>query len=259
MNLAVAVLRRDDSAEEVKFADDSRELAKQVQSQLGYRRFSDQIHHDDLKLSTLRDLASLEIKPFTQQSVGRYKKAVFIKHHKNPLVVLQRFQGAAMQYLFWVLLIASLACLGSVVYSWWSPAFNYGVQSFGAAVVLFACSMILDGRKFNSVVCDWQTRDFRNYDGEIPRFVMQTALAVKAKMPDAEVLIEEFCQSHEEHQVYPLREKMAEEADKHRRRVEERRRERFRALDPFLVIRRNGLVYYLEVWDEPNFHGERMV
>lgn len=89
------------------------------------------------------------------------------------------------------------------------------------------------GKSFADVDVAWKTVHISRYEKPIPEFVLRKAVAVKEKLPKADIRVHEL--------------------------IEERLRfgvMNNRTLDPFLSVEFNGEFYYIEVWDEPKFEAK---
>lgn len=74
----------------------------------------------------------------------------------------------------------------------------------------------------------WVRTAISEFTGEIPQFVLHTALRVKKKLPGVELVVEDLRQ---ETRMLP---------------------------EPFLVAKYGDAEAYIEVWDEPSFTGKRV-
>lgn len=82
--------------------------------------------------------------------------------------------------------------------------------------------------RFYSYV-SWRATELSKYKKAVPSYVLHTALQVHSKMPDAKFMVDEMITES-------------------------------RVPDPFLFVQIGTKTrYYLDVWDEPTFKGERQV
>lgn len=109
---------------------------------------------------------------------------------------------------------------------------SVGIKPFkGESVARYKVAM---AKKHNTrrKSAQWNSYTLAYHGREVPQFALQTALLVKQALPDAGFEIDEL--------VIQKRNRMPQ-------------------YDPFLVVTLYGVRAYLEVWDEPNFKGEREV
>lgn len=199
------------------------DLPGEAEEVLGYQRLS---HHEQAlrQLSRLEEtLATLGVRPFTQQSVDKYKRRC--ERIVTPL--WGRLANASFAAGFLLVLLAFPSLILSSLLSWASISF------YLAAAALLGTVAGLSGLvlgNFRLRERRWVMHELGSYTEPVPEFALQTALDIKRLNPEVE-----FC-------ICSLEE----------RRV---------VIDPFLVmrVRENGLRrdYYLEVWNESAFCGTR--
>lgn len=118
-----------------------------------------------------------------------------------------------------VALIAAIG-FGVAALVLWNSDWTVGI----AATLLVA---IPTAMFFLFKACIWEVTPIAHYRQAVPDFALQTALDLKAKLPEVELFIESF--------------------------------EKRKVHDPFLVAVYGGKWYYLEVWNEPGFKQQREV
>jgi|HubBroStandDraft_4_1064222.scaffolds.fasta_scaffold00029_99 hypothetical protein len=213
-------------------------FATEVANILGYTALEKQVVP-----STLREVyRKLDIAPFTPESVREYQERMVRQTigskigNDSPFVV----------FLLAVTLVGSvlgalttgyfcLICNGMLNENFDLYATQIGVAKFMAslfmtALVSFVTALVISGPKTEA---RWVMRPLTEYGvskGIVPTFALQTAMDIKALAPEVCVFVEYM-------EVSRL----------------------IRDPDPFLVIRLNGHLDYLEVWSEPNFKAERKV
>ncbi|PQO46472.1 hypothetical protein [Blastopirellula marina] len=198
-------------------------LPLEAEQVLGYRRLSQ--HQQAVRqLSSLKEtLTSLDIRPFTQASVDKYKQRC--EWIVTPMWGRVANVGFAIGFL--AVLVAVPALIVSALVSWAGISFYLAAAALLGAVVGVS-SLILGAVRLRER--KWVMHELGSYAEAVPEFALQTALDIKRINPEVEFYV---CSLEE-------------------RRV---------VVDPFLVMRvkENGFHrdYYLEVWNESAFSGTR--
>ncbi len=224
--MSITLLQRekpvlDDFTSEDLLGDELDTQAKSV----GYHRLYEERQKVRNRHSLLQTLTRLDTLPFTDGSVERYKAASEVQPDMR--VVMSTIA------VFFISLLLSLGALPVLVVS---ALFGFATVAFYSAIVFLAnvaalflsCYVILriDNEK------TWKLHPLSEYGEPVPEFALQTAVDIKKEFPDAEFYV---C-ALEVNRVID---------------------------DPFLVLRtRFGdeeRDYYLEVWNESQFEGERQV
>ncbi len=170
-----------------------------------------------------RTMADLDIRPFTEKSVESYQKSCEIA--PNPVV------AAIVNFASGFGVLSAIICLPILVIS--AVSLNASLSFYLAVTVLIGGGSLISGAVFGDrflVERVWLMHDLAHYTEPVPEFALQTAVDIKKRHPEVSFYI---CSLEENRMV----------------------------LDPFLVMRvpyghwyRD---YYLEVWSEPKFSGER--
>ena len=208
-------------AEMTEFPTGGLEMA--ARELLGYDCLAKEVHRAREHVSVLQTLAELEIRPFTAQSVKAYKEAC---EHKvsRPLVLLADVAvGLGGLGTLVSLPVLAIAGLGGFV----------NVTFYAAVVFVVGFISLLVGTHFEARYLrqrKWEFHELASYSEPVPEFALQTAVDIKERHPEVKFSI---CTLKEERLV----------------------------IDPFLVMRVEDNdkthFYYLEVWNEPEFAGER--
>jgi hypothetical protein len=198
-------------------------------------------------------LVSAGIKPFAPDSVRKYKTRMaqsFILCAKPAPDWLQGFAvvltviafSVAGGYLFGTMgawtPIVSLVVLCSFVFTrdrykataWWkqwNTAINYGL-ALPLIVLSGMFAMVLLVELTGPPKKIWRQVPLKGYEGDVPRFALETAQEIKMRCPDVEFFVEELVRNEARH-------------------------------DPFLVAKRGEEKVHVEVWAEPGFDQKRIV
>ncbi|MFN3149680.1 hypothetical protein [Bremerella sp.] len=208
----------DVAAEQNEFLAD--DLAEEAYEVLGYATRQAKVK----RLQSLqKTLEELDIRPFTLESVEKYKKSCEVPPSRLAVTLVDFSAGLG--------LLGAIVCLPILVVS--AVTLNASLSFYLALVILIggAC-LIASAAVGDRFVVErvWLTYDLAHYTEPVPEFALQTALDIKKRHPEVNFYV---CS------------------------LEERRM----VLDPFLVMRVPGDAwykeYYLEVWSEPKFSGER--
>ena len=168
-------------------------------------------------------LADLDIRPFTEESVEAYKKSCEIAPNSVMAAIVNFASGFG--------LIAAVVCLPILVIS--AVTLHVSLSFYLALAVLIGGGSLIASAAIGDrflVERVWMMYDIAHYTEPVPEFALQTAVDIKKRHPEVSFYI---CSLEENRMV----------------------------LDPFLVMRvPEGTWYqdyYLEVWSEPRFSGER--
>lgn len=193
-------------------------LGREAAQTLGYDRLERALGSDTELLRTFGELGCL---PFTPESVSGYKA----DHQRRTLPKVLYFRPV-------VLLLASLAAfvavssIGWITLGWIVRPF-YSFIALSALILCASCSIWLFNIQWPEPVGQWEMGSFSGHTGDIPVPMIELAMAIKEQHPEAKLYVEEF-------------------------------RRGALVLDPFLVVQGKGRDYYIAVWDEPGFAGERI-
>ncbi len=200
--------------------DLSHALADEASAVLGYTTTLTRARRRAALQQTLEEL---DVRPFTHESVQRYKEAGVRQPHwllsalLNGVAAIGAIAAVAG---IPMLIVAALTMNASL-------AFAVALAIVFGGIALFVFSILGESLLTQRI---WLTYDLAYYTKPVPEFALQTAIDIKKKHPEVEF----FVCSLEESQV---------------------------VLDPFLVMRIPGdptlREYYLEVWNEPEFQGKR--
>ena len=210
------------------------ELAKEASEVLGYDPLTlriAEVEDEVLRMERARPfkeiLAELDIKPFTQESVNKYKKetAERVEWAANHLLV---------RFFTWVFLTLLVACGASLIAAlsaaifieiggWvWTVVVGEAVACV-LVLICFACAH----ESYGSPKATWERIAITQYAKLIPEFALYTAVQVKKRCSQATLYIDELRVDTIFH-------------------------------DPFLVVKDSeGNEYCLEVWNEPGFKQKR--
>jgi hypothetical protein len=212
-------------------------MADEAQEILGYHVLKVSITEKaakEQKLFEVRQvMAGLDIRPFTPESVEAYKAVM--EWRAQPL---SEHIGLWMFGTFAVVLFASMVTfvLGGVtggLFNYFSTVPNWlwtVLQCSIVGVPVGFAGFLLSGflafpNKETKV--SWDRYSISAYGKPIPEFALQSAIDLKKQCPEANFFIEEMVAK------------------------------RVPRADPFLVMVFRGESFYLEVWNEPGFKGQR--
>lgn len=173
--------------------------------------------------------------PFTDESVELYKQRQ-VKKAKR----LQNFLEAAWGYcvavsFFGGILVgigATIAGLAFGMIAGETIGFIWGIAVANFFTMVFIPGISL-GIAFSGRKVSWSTRTIEEIDYEIPEYCLQTIVDVQKAVKNADT------------GIWRIRWLVDELV------------ERKEILDPFLVLAIGEETYYMEVWNEPGFIGER--
>lgn len=168
-------------------------------------------------------LSGLNIKPFTKESVEKYKKEKVLElEQASRMPFLERHPELAILGYFWIVL-----CLWAIASADVSLILG-GTQALLAGFVgLCLVAIVSDACENEENSWGWERLSFRVYDRSIPASVAGEMRRVREELPDAGFEVEYLV------------------------RMKDRK-----VFDPFLVVKYAECEYYIEVWDEERFNGE---
>jgi len=180
-------------------------------------------------------LAGLDDPPFTAESVAKYKKRMAAKASRpwSEQLSYPCIAVAAIAFLFGVLAgLMGVFTPDAHTFCGWAL-----VTGFGFLITGICLNVRLDyvgNLVMVKTEVQWKTYSISHYSKAIPEFVVQTATDLKERFSELEFQVEEL-------------------------QVERNERILLGLSDPFLVVvLPDGSRYYLEVWNEPSFEGQRM-
>ncbi|MEW4565845.1 hypothetical protein AB1K70_25235 [Bremerella sp. JC770] len=207
-------------AEDDPLAD---ELADEAGELLGYTLLARQ-KREARRLRTLEQtLAEYDIRPFTPRSVRKYKEACEV----NPSTLWPRVVDSVMGLSFMLAMGAMGGLFFSALLMDTMLSFYCAVTVIGGVVLGFVFANLSNP---SLVRRQWKLHELAAFTEPVPEYALQTALDIKKKHPCVSFYVDVL----EENRI---------------------------VVDPFLVMRvHSGNViqdYYLEVWNESAFCGER--
>lgn len=196
------------------------DLADEAYQLLGYATSQAKARQQQALQKTL---AELDIRPFSSESVEKYKRSCEVPPNRLVTTVVSGAAGIG--------LVAAIVCLPILVVS--AVTFNASLSFYLALAVLVGGGFLIASAAIGEryvIERTWMMYDLAHYAEPVPEFALQTAIDIKKRHPDVNFYI---CSLEENRMV----------------------------LDPFLVMRvPDGnwhQDFYLEVWNEPRFSGER--
>lgn len=191
------------------------ELAEEAAKLLGYAKLKQTVAAKNGIRDLSRVLRELDIQPFSRESVERYKAEApddadltdvpgFFKRHRK----------LARIFLCLIPLWTILSAIG--IAAGWFISWKLGLASLVGIIVILAKGCEFDDR-LAALFPKWERAPLAQYQEEVPLYVLQKALGIKKRVPDAEFYIEQ------------------------------------RAKDPFLIVKCGGEEHYIELWREPMF------
>lgn len=192
-------------------------LSQQAKDVLGYTGLETEIKKDN---SLEKALIELNIKPFTRDSVEKYQN-MMVKKTENEFLI-----NKIIKIISYLTIVFGIIAFTTIILSFFVDNYkDIALLVAGAhgmvAIILFTLSLSYLWDK--QVSANWNIISLKNYEKPIPEYVLQTALDIKAKVPDVYFRVSEL-----------------------RTRVRKN-------LDPFLIVSNFEKEYYIEVWNEPKF------
>lgn len=161
-------------------------------------------------------LLKLDIVPFSKDSVELYKTQA-VKDARKVLVKLNPIKETMPMVLVLILMLS----LGSIIVLGILNILGFISNSpVLIALATFVGSTVGFVFSINSLkTFEWTNTEIKHYQQPIPEFVLNKALQIKEKVPNAQFFIEHLEEKY----------------------------------DPFLKVKHGNLDLYIEVWDEPKF------
>ncbi|QDU77761.1 hypothetical protein Pan97_48400 [Bremerella volcania] len=201
----------------------SDELAEEASELLGYTLLAKKKREARRQRTLEQTLAEYDIRPFTPESVRKYKQACEV----NP----SRFWPTIVESVIGLSFTLAMGALGGLFFS--ALLMNTMLSFYCALTVIGG---VLVGIVFGCcsgagiVQRKWRLRELASYTEPIPEYALQTALDIKKKHSGVSFYVDVLEENHI-------------------------------VVDPFLVMRvQSGNVIqdcYIEVWNESAFCGER--
>lgn len=215
-------------------------LAEDARKILGYSGLKEEIVSTKIKVERAKidneagkdlrqAMEKLGIKPFTEDSVKRYKK----KTQWRAISLRERFcEPIALGFFFLMCFAVAVAIVGFVAMTTFLLSPEWSKTTMGAAAIVGVVSLLfflgfgcaVPEKKTTSV--RWKLIPISEYEGPIPEFALQTAVDLGKACRNSRFFVEELIVKKE-------------------------------VVDPFLVVTLGDAKYYLEVWNEPGFKGKR--
>lgn len=170
-------------------------------------------------------LFGLNIKPFTKESVEKYKKEKVLElETKNRVGFFARHLFLLVAIFAYTLFVAALVLANA------DPSFLGGALGiFGCIAGILLVTRVSDACEDEESNWGWERLSFRVYDKSIPAPVAVEMRRVREELPDAKFEVEYLV------------------------RMKDRK-----VFDPFLVVKYAECEYYIEVWDEQSFDGKTL-
>ncbi len=212
-----ALLERGLVAAEDRTTELDLELAEEATRLLGYSKLKQMVATKTGIRELSQVLEELDIRPFSRDSVRRYKAQVpdaaeltdvpeFFKRHRKLACLL----------LWLIALWAILSAIGIAV--GWFLSWKLGIASVLSILVIFTKGCEFDDR-LAALFQKWERLPLAEYQEEVPLYVLQKAVEIKKQLPAAEFYVEQ------------------------------------RAEDPFLIVKCGEREEYIEAWREPRFEA----
>ncbi|MBI1248223.1 hypothetical protein GC197_10355 [bacterium] len=199
------------------------QLAEEAQNLLGYDGLLEQLARPDRRRKMWQKLKELDVMPFTQESVEAYKEDAV----RVPFAIWRWVADRVIRLSLIIGVTGLLGCLAAWVVVIPLASFYSFAAMLGGFAVAIVTSIV---RAANTPWRFWLTTDIKYYREPIPEFALHTAVELIKIDPSAKFSV---CSLYEEQN----------------------------SIDPFLVMQireEDGLHdYYLEVWNEPGFAGQR--
>lgn len=197
------------------------ELATRADKVLGYKHLAQSIAAPGALLYTLHGLG---IEPLIRSSVEAYKR-----EKARPGM----WSGTKLAVRLWITAVIPLLSFLTLAYLWhagtdFTPDPGIFLGTFGSVVatVILLISGVVNAGGGERAVRDWVTFDLKGYKGTIPEFVLQKALLVAEHCPGTTFSVEQLRETIQDKVLLP---------------------------DPFLLVRYDGELYYLDVWEEKEY------
>ena len=204
------------------------DFAREVSEKLGYSELAKEYASGEANRQLETVLMELEIAPFDARAVNAYKEdAVIEARRPSAKSVLSWYVGATVLALSVGSFVGSITWGMSCVKSGDNPLWPI-ILLVVSVVTAFISRCLLS--QLQTIEANWRQCDISDYLLPIPKFALETALAIKGRLPESYVSVQYL-------------------------------RVNYVVNDPFLVVQAKGgdRSYYVEVWDEPGFNVKRMV
>jgi hypothetical protein len=192
------------------------ELAEDAARLLGYAKLKEAVAAKKGVSELSRVLQELDIQPFCETSVERYKAGKPDAAEIGVPEFFKRHRKVARMLLWFVPVWVIVSALG--VAGGWFISWKLGLASL---VVMFV--ILMKGCEFDDRLAAlfprWERVSLAGYEEEVPLYVLRKAVDIKKRLPGAEFYIEQ------------------------------------QAKDPFLIVKCGAEEYYIEVWREPRFEA----
>ncbi|WDI45050.1 hypothetical protein [Bremerella sp. P1] len=202
----------------------SDELAQEASELLGYTLLAKKKREARRQTTLEQTMAEYDIRPFTPESVRKYKQACEIKPSMFWPTVVESVLGLTFTVI--------LGAMGGLFFS--ALLMNTMVSYYCALTIVGGVVVGILFTYFSSPLVrrEWRMLELASYPEPVPEYALQTALDIKKKHPGVSFYVD------------VLEEKSV-------------------VVDPFLVMRvQSGNMiqdYYIEVWNESAFSGQREV
>lgn len=219
--------------------EETERLACEARDVLGYEPLRDHVRkerpHQNDNARLLSALRELNIQPFRTEQVEAHKKRIIQKFSRKPLSLLIKALGYLLAFSFFGgiagLVITLVAAISAKSFGVGETVLTYSIGSLGVCFVVFAFTIatLLTIERVRPALLEtmkWVRTSISQYEKQVPEFALATAVAVKRKLPDAEISVDHLV----------------------------------KVPDPILVVKLGKSdELYLEQWDESDFKAERQV
>ncbi len=197
-----------------------------AEKELGYMGVKVKTQRAEAPLA--KALHTMGCRPFTEQSIQKYKEKLNKKvEWDNSFAWINWFFG--VRVVLFCILFAKIWSLASNPSGGREFAIVFSSLFYITFEIIWNCIKMSKRTKKQGT---WHSWHLNGYIREIPEFVLETAVEVKQRCPKVVFYIEEFF--------------VIDKIEK-------------KLVDPFLIAELGNEKYYLEVWDEPTFKGQRKV
>jgi hypothetical protein len=197
------------------------ELAREAEKKLGYSALTNALAEQGAIHELPAALSGLGIQPFSLESVQTYQAAKLaeVNGQRKPSFFQRHAEGVFVALVL-VVLASFLAGLTFAEKGHRGLTITCFVLT-GVSFLSLASAEVFEPKV---TTWHWGRRALQGYPGEIPEFILQRALAIQEKVPEAEFYVEHLSKER-------------------------------RVADPFLVVSHARRSYYVDVWEEPRFEG----
>ncbi len=258
MSAGLEILERltETSQEFVSQTDPQEEFALAVKKNLGYNLLYDTIHKPQVDEKLMAVFKKICLFPFKPDLVDKYKEHILIAdgREKKPLF-LRWFSEDSLRKAVsgdggWLTILMVISAVVGVVATgafFLTSGIHQTLITLAISVIVFSLlyslgSMVSQANDYCSG--RWHSTRLREYEKPIPEFVLQTALDLQTKLPEAQSLHVEWFEPG---------------YDSERTTVSTALSGALKIFDdPFLVMKYGDKLYYMEVWNESRFKKERI-